>query len=91
MSELGVLYDTAVLGKQMESFRSSDVGRYLMAQIDREIESSLRLLRGMNPTDPAEIMRCQNAVWRAESVATWIEEAILAGLKSQEIIEEREE
>jgi hypothetical protein len=91
MNEEEVLYDVAVLGKQTEAFFKSDVGKFLLDRIDRDIEDGLNELREMDCFSPEEIYRAQGKVKQAERLRRWLEEAVVAGLKAQTILEERED
>lgn len=80
----------AVLGKEVESFMASDVGKYILARADEEYQSGVCVLKHCSAMDTMTIQEAQNKVWRAESLRQWLEEAVISGLKAHEILEERE-
>ena len=86
-----VLVDKAVLGKQVEIFFDSRVGKFLLARIESEINRGVELLKKVDPEDVKQVRCLQNLVWRAESIESWFSEAIMDGIKATEILEERDE
>ena len=91
MNESEILLDTAVLGEQVNQFCKSDVGKYLLAHCQAEIQAGLRDLKHADCNDPKSVWQAQARVNIAESIEEWLREAILAGLKAQEILEDRAE
>ena len=89
--ETEVLLDVAVLGKQIDNFLQSDVGKYLLGHIDNDIKSAYKDLRDTSPTDTKAIMEAQNKVIRAESIKGWLSNAVIAGLKATQVLESRED
>ena len=86
-----VLVDKAVLGKQVEIFFDSRVGKFLLARIESEINRGVELLKKVDPEDVKQVRCLQNLVLRAESIESWFSEAIMDGIKATEILEERDE
>lgn len=91
MTELGQLYNVAVLGEQVDSFIRSDVGQYVVAHIENEIEQCLQKLRVVNPNDPEAVRQAQSDIRRAESMKDWLTSAIIAGIKAKDVLEERQD
>ena len=92
MTELNEeLLAAAVLGKEVESFYSSDVGQYLLARAERELAEASLALQTVDPADTTRIAILQAKCWRANSFRGWLEAAIIAGLKAHEILEERDD
>jgi hypothetical protein len=91
IKETEVLVDTAVLGKQIDEFCRSDVGRFLLENIDNEYNQGMSELKDVNPDEPKSVRAAQNKVWRAEQLRSWLKTAIHAGLKATEVLENRED
>lgn len=89
--EIEVLVDVAVLGKQVDSFFSSDMGKYMMSRAAAEVQEGLAILKKVAYTDAEAVRAAQNRVWRGESLRDWLEQAILAGLKAEAVLADREE
>jgi hypothetical protein len=89
--EIEVLFDVAVLGKQIEQFFGSDVGGYLLQRADAEVASGVAQLKKLAHTDANGIRLAQNQVWRGESIRGWLEEAITAGRKAEAVLDDRDE
>ena len=91
MTEVGQLFNVAVLGEQVDSFIRSDVGQYVVEHIEAEKEKCLQALKTVNPEDSAAIRQAQSDIRRAESMKDWLTSAIIAGLKAKDVLEERED
>lgn len=89
--EVEILVDVAVLGQQVEIFLGSRVGKFLMDRAENLVQEGLTKLRTVDPTNPELIRAIQNEVWKASTLKDWLEEAIIAGLKATEVLEERDE
>ena len=89
--DVEVLVDVAVLGKQVQNFFDSDIGKFLLHRAKMEYDGGIKALKQTDPTDTRAIIVAQNAVWRAESIKDWLDEAILAGLKAEVVLEDRED
>lgn len=84
------LIKAALLGKQVENFLSSDVGRYLKNRITEERAQAISQFAACNPTDQSAIIRIQNQLLRADSMISWISGAITDGLTALNILESGE-
>ena len=91
MNESEVLLDVAVLGEQVDQFLKGDVGRFLMDHIFQEINAGVVALKNADCNDPKAVWEAQARVKVAESMEGWLREALMAGLKAREILEDREE
>jgi hypothetical protein len=85
------LYDIALLGKLMEEFTKSDVGSYMIRRANSEAEDAYIALTKVDPHDSIAVQNLQNAVYRAESIKTWMKEAISAGATAKDLLEQRED
>jgi len=90
-SESEILLDVAVLGEQVDQFLKSDIGKYLIDQAESEYEAGIESLKNCDPYDPKAINAALAVVKRAESIKSWLMQAVSAGLKARMILEDREE
>ena len=91
MNETEVLFDVAILGEQVDAFYHSDMGKFILTRLEAETNAGLKELKTVNPSDAERVREAQNRVWRAESLKGWLDEAIMAGLKAKDILEDRED
>lgn len=70
-------------GFQVQAFLESEVGRYLIKRAEDEIADACDELKTVSPTDPVEITRLQNRVFRAESIQYWLAEAMQTGVNAR--------
>jgi len=89
--EIEGLVDAAVLGKQVDDFMRSDVGRFLLQRAAEEQARGYEALRDVDATDARAVLRAQAEVWRAESIADWLGKSVIDGLRATEILESRED
>lgn len=82
------LWETAILGRQVEEFLSSQIGRYLLARADKELANAITELRDCSAED---LLKHQSDMKRAESIRAWLIEAVNEGLRALNLIEEEEE
>lgn len=80
----------AVFGKQVEMFRDSDIGRYVVRKAERESDQAMSDLLSADPFDPAAVARHQHKAKVANAVVQWLEEAIEAGYSATEVIKEEQ-
>lgn len=83
------LVEQAILGKQVEAFFSSDVGRYLVARAGIERKEALLAILECDPEETAKIRNLQNKARIGESVVTWLNECIQRGIEAIDNIDER--
>ena len=86
-AQLEALYESAVLGKQIENFLAGDVGKYLHARATRVYNKAVDEFKKVGPTDVAEIMRIQSDMWKAEAFMGWLSQGIQEGLTSLGILQ----
>lgn len=82
------LWDKAILGKQIEDFLSSEIGRYLLSRADRELANAIAALRDCSAQD---LIKHQSDMKRAESIRMWLVDAVQEGLRAMNLIEELDE
>jgi len=83
-----LLERTIALGFEAEAFLKSDIGRYLVARADEEIECAVEELKGVDPEDAKAIRALQGKINVAESIQYWLAEAIQDGVNSMQELNE---
>jgi len=81
------LVKSAVLGKQVEDFMASDVGRFFKERIIQERAEAITGFANCDPTDQKEVLKWQNQLVRADAMITWISGVIRDGLTAVHILE----
>jgi hypothetical protein len=81
------LFETAVFGKVVENFLSSDLGNYLLGQAKEEESEAMLLLVKTSPWRRRRIQQLQNQVWRAQQFQVWLADAIVAGQQATNLLE----
>lgn len=90
MIENQELLDQAVLGRQVEEFLLTDVGKFLLAKAEDEYIMALQSLSEVSASDTLQILKLQSNARTASNFRAWLSEAVMSGLKAKEILEERE-
>jgi hypothetical protein len=85
--ELQQLIDSSVLGKQIESFVVSDVGKYLQTRAKRVYNAAIDEFKSVDPTDTDAIRKIQTDIWKAEAFMGWLGQGIQEGLTALGILE----
>jgi molybdopterin converting factor small subunit len=88
--EQEVLVRRAIFGKQVEDFLSSDIGRYLLVRAADQAETAMDKLKVCVPTEGKTVQALQNDIYVAESIRTWLAQAIQDGINALNIIESPE-
>jgi hypothetical protein len=83
--------NSVYLGIQARNFLNSNIGKYLLNKIDKQVESALHNLRNVDPYNPQDIQKYQNDIRVAESSKAFLREAINEGFNAQQRIDEQEE
>lgn len=87
MDDKDLLYASAVLGEQIESFLRTDVGKYLHARSIRVYNAAVDEFKVCKPTDTSEIIRIQADMWKAEAFLGWLSQGVQEGLTALKILE----
>jgi hypothetical protein len=82
------LLDKAVFGKQVEAFLNSDVGKFMMEKASKEYFDAIQALRDCTAD---KLLQHQSDMKRAESIRSWLAEAVNEGLRACNILEGRED
>lgn len=80
----------AQFGKQVEMWLDTDVGRYMVKRAEQDIDEAIELMKKTNPHDVNLMVQAQNRVKVAESVLTWLYQAIKEGEGALELLKEEE-
>lgn len=89
-SDVGDLLEASIIGKQVENFISSDVGKYLIQCIEAEEKKGYDALKAVDAERPDMVRSAQNSVALAEYMRSWLLEAVDAGIRATMILEDRE-
>lgn len=74
---------TAAFGVEVEHFKDSLIGRFLIGRAQAERGAALELLAEAIPTDSEHIRYLQGVVQRCDSFAAWLDEAMIAGSNAE--------
>lgn len=85
------LMEVAVLGRQIEDFLNSHIGLYLVQCADIEIEKGIELLKKVDAEHSGDVRAAQNQIAKGELFKQWLKEAVDAGIRSQFVLEQRQQ
>lgn len=77
------LQNRIALGLDTEAFLNTTLGKYLEGRAQAEAVDAMQGLKTADPADAKAIQALQNAVFRAESFANWLNDAIADGSLAQ--------
>jgi hypothetical protein len=83
------LFEYAALGREIDDFWHSKIGRYLLLRCEQEYVTGLSSLAECEASDTDKILRLQSDVRRAKSFKEWLTEAIQTGLMAEQELEGR--
>jgi len=89
--QIEALYRSAMLGKQIESFLASDVGKYLHTRAQRVYNAAVEDFKRVKPADVDKIVEIQANMWKAEAFMGWLEQGVQEGLTALNILQELED
>ena len=85
------LVRTAVFGKQVEDFLTSDIGDYLLQKAKHEEAGAIEaLVQGVGILPEREILELRNRIWTARKFRNWLGRAVEMGLQSMELLKEED-
>lgn len=84
------MFDVAVLGREVDAFLSSNVGKLLLSHAEADFQKSMSKIKSCDPSDFKLIMQLQSDIARAESIQRWLAEAVEAGKTAENLLEDRE-
>lgn len=85
------LVRTAVFGKQVEDFLTSDIGDYLLQKAKHEEADAIEaLVQGVGTLPEREILELRNRIWTARKFQSWLGRAVEMGLQSMELLKEED-
>lgn len=83
--------EQAVFGEEVRRFLVEDrIGRYITAKAAEEVMNGLEQLKDVDPDDARAIRAIQTKIRVAESVVSWLAEAVDNGERAQQILEDEE-
>lgn len=85
--QVETLIRTATLGKQIESFLASDVGRYLQARATRAYNAAVEDFKRVDAADTQAVRKAQSDMWKAEAFMGWLAQGVQEGLTSLGILQ----
>jgi hypothetical protein len=77
----------AILGRQVEVFLDSDIGKYLVSRAENEAADALEQLKVISTWRKRRILELQNRIWVAEHFQEWLGQAFSEGIHALNIIE----
>lgn len=80
----------AMLGRDVEEFLHTDLGRYMLERAEEEERAALEELATVWPWRRSRIRQLQAIVWRSRSFKTWLTELVVAGKQAMEQLDTRE-
>ena len=80
-----------VLGDDARKFVESELGRAVLGMAEQEKEAALLALSETDPDDAKTIRAHQAAIWRVNSLASWIGELIQRGAEAESILRDEAE
>ena len=81
----------AQFGIEVEHFRASDVGRFILGRADSEIEFARDELEKVDPNDARAVQAVQNRVAVARLITGWLDEAVRNGRIAESQLRQAEE
>ena len=81
------LVKAAVLGRQVEEFLETDIGKYLVGRAENEAADAMEQLKRVASWRKSRIQQLQNAVLTAENFQKWLGQAYSEGLHCLHTIE----
>ena len=83
--------NSAVFGKQVEAFLTSDLGAYLIRKSeDEEALAAERLILGAHTMSIKDILAEQATITRARTFRDWLAYAVQDGLQALEMLEQEQ-
>lgn len=74
----------------VEQFKASPVGKYLVQRCDEERDTAYQDLAKVDPEDASAVREAQNRVHMANTFFTWLLEATHDGQEALRVMESRE-
>lgn len=78
----------AILGRDVEDFLNSEVGKYLVGCAEQEANEAMNELKKIATWRKRRIAELQNKIWRAESFQRWLGELIIGGRQAIQQLDE---
>ncbi len=78
------LHKAIDFGFQVQAFLDSDVGKFLIARAEAQVDGATEQLKRVNPDNPTQIRALQHLVNVGEDIQYWLADAIHAGYAAQD-------
>lgn len=78
----------ATFGRQVEDFLNGPIGSLIVAKARSQIQAAIEKLKKTDPEDAKAIRAHQNEVMVAESITSWLGEAVHEGQVALEALKE---
>lgn len=88
MNEREVLEAEVSFGIEVETFFASNIGKYLLARSEEEVNKAVEALKDVNPDNARAIRQLQDVIKRNEGVERWLAEIIQGGRDARVQIDE---
>ena len=88
MTDEQTLIAEAVLGRDAQEFRASEIGRYLLGRAQMDEREALEALVSVKWWRRRRIIELQSRIYRARSVRNWLAEIITDGRQAESVLEE---
>lgn len=84
-------YQEYILGKEVDDFWRSPIGKYVIGRSLEESDNATKMLKDADPSDQERIRNIQSTIKIAEKSVLWLAEAIANGKRAQEQLEINED
>jgi len=85
------LVRTAVFGKQVEDFLTSDIGDYLLQKAKNDEKEAIeQLIAGVGTLDERQVREIRGRIYWARGFVQWLGDAVDMGRQSLEMLKEDE-
>ena len=82
------LINNCVFGKRVDTFLSSDIGKYLLNRISEDRISFTDKLIIMDPYDTSGIQKLQNSILVVNSIESWLADVLIESMESETMLNE---
>jgi len=82
------LVRTAVFGKQVEDFLTSDIGDYLLQKAKHEETDAVEELIAATGASADRLLEIRSRIWTARKFSQWLGQAVEMGQQALEMLKE---
>lgn len=91
MKEIDEIKESAIFGERVKMFLESDVGQYVLGQLESEMEEQIDKLKTVHPWRWRRISQLQAKIEVYENFKFWLANAIIDGQQAMKILQGDEE